>query len=627
MRGFTLFTPLVGSILLLIAVAFAVYMIMGESQKVETVGGAIEYQKMEQIAQLIRTDAMQAFNLGFRRGMKNYMDYVRIVLDEDDLRGDCREKWREIIEKSFVGGDEFQSKKGGRADLAAEMAVEIGSALARYNKVTYQNYYITLDYKKEDFQEVLESLMRKSKLSVDPQTGSVYVDVDLRDLSEEEFKKLPKIIIEERTQAGRTVARVKVAVLPRGSFRLLVPLRLEKMGEAVCTVYDTVERHKDEIFSFRYGACTDKATCGLYSSSGRVFPPGDDKEMVMGDEEPFHVPHLPGPGTPGPCSGLYFLGKVTENGLVDCQEGEPGCRKFTCNYPDPDEFALLINAYINKYLPAMDYGDFKAVATVSLDSRDIETKATKAICRADCFTLEDVGLFGILGLIDLILNGVLHLNTFVPRLNKHFICPTCQGEMEPDASCIYLKRLPVRITGIDLNPEYAAGDQNYTFDVLIYFSQPGRSFNLPEKEDCEVKGYDINVVVGSEGPLSSICNVPIIGKLCCRVEVKGATLPPMSREWATACAGADLNSLCRTYKQRKEAEERCVDACARELGDEEECRKQCRSASSGLTCKVNDSGDCEWCSFTIKYRACYPSKGRMVSRVVWTGDSACDQRY
>ena len=625
MRGFTLFTPLVGSILLLIAVAFAVYMIMGESQKVETVGGAIEYQKMEQIAQLIRTDAMQAFNVGFRRGMKRYMDYVRIVLDEDDLRGNCREKWREIIEKSFVGGEEFQSKRGGRADLAAEMAVEIGSALARYNNVTYQNYYITLDYKKEDFQQVLESLMRKSKLSIDPKTGGVYVDMDLRDLSEEEFEKLPKIVIEERTRAGRTVAKVKVAVLPRGSFRLLVPLRLEKMGEAVCTVYDTVEQHKDEIFSFRYGACTDKVTCGLYSSSGRIFPPGEDKEIVMGDEEPFHVPHLPGPGVPGPCSGLYFLGKVSVNGLEVCKEGEPGCREFSCNDPDPDEFALLITAYINKYLPVMDYGDFKAVATVSLDSRDIEDKVTKAICRADCFTLEDVGLFGLAGLIRLVIQEGLHLDVPTPDLRGFFICPTCQGELEPDARCLYLRRLPVRVTGIDLNPEYAAGDQNYSFDVVIYFSQGQRSFTLPQKEECTVKSRDINIVV---------VNVPLYILLRqripfpCMAYVDGIpVLEPSTL--ASACRSVDFNAVCEMYMEKAKMREACEKECQKMTGEEKEkCVENCSHLTGGITCELVPSvNSCLTCTLPMTYEVCTPSQGRMISRLVWTGESACDQRY
>ncbi len=229
-KGFNMFTALLATMLVIIASLLIFAMIQQERNAKEEVMNVATHHRLETYMQQIRSDAIQEFNFFIRSKIEEYL-----ASDSIDL-GSLKvwDKW-DNIKRSFVLG----YFAGGEAQLTESIAKGLPAFLDRMREaLAYEKRYeVKVQGSAEEFKEVLKKLMEvsveeKNFLEVvecegKPENcpkGTFYINLKLSKLSDDEYEKLPVIIVRDVV----TGAEVRGAILPRNDLKLYVPLRMFK---------------------------------------------------------------------------------------------------------------------------------------------------------------------------------------------------------------------------------------------------------------------------------------------------------------------------------------------------------------------------------------------------------------
>ncbi|MFH1224878.1 MAG: hypothetical protein V1676_03665 [Candidatus Diapherotrites archaeon] len=226
-RGFTLFTALVAFILIVLAMLLVQAMIRAERGTTDVVSDMGEQAEMEAIADLVRADALQRFNYTIRYSIENWITQpgnqyplTRGKLSWKDVQG-------EFVKSNF-------GEEGGGTQFANIAAYNLSSILAEAGDVRGFDISFTNNdtvklrnsvqgiFEKSLGEETFFEVVKCPEGAYENCVGTFYVTLDLANMDDAEYEALPQITVESTL----TKRVMKVPMLPRGKFRIYVPLRV-----------------------------------------------------------------------------------------------------------------------------------------------------------------------------------------------------------------------------------------------------------------------------------------------------------------------------------------------------------------------------------------------------------------
>ena len=321
-KAFNLFTALVSFVLIVLALILVQNMMRTERNTVDIIKSIEEQAEMQAIADLRRADAMQVFNYGVRWQISDYL-----IGNTFTFRPEQR-TWKELqddfamahfsaggrfaiftatVISSILGSGDVNSSFG--AYSIAIVSASEGERDCRWDSVT--DTEVCTDVKALSSWEIAQILQKSVNNSIanneffqvvecpdgKPDTctiGTFYVMLDIKSLTNEEYEMLPQIlVVNENT--GR---RIKEPILPRGKFRIFIPLRLFKAIAIARSIAFTDEdesrnqglfsaRVHNEIEQMKLGMCDAKScvprtdpynTADASAITDEEYCPGDTRD-------------------------------------------------------------------------------------------------------------------------------------------------------------------------------------------------------------------------------------------------------------------------------------------------------------------------------------------------------------
>ncbi len=253
-RGFTLFTALVAFILIVLAMLLVQSMISTERSVSDVITDISSQEEMQAIADLSRADALQVFNYNVRYSIEEFS------VKDTEPKDSKPDNPYYIFARDPVGWEEMQSEfvkdrfgvRSRNASGSVTATTQFASLAARHiisllQKVPdSRGYRIDLTYPEQgspraesEMTQILQSTFQKQADTSDffnvikcdggnykGCVGTFYVTLDLSPagMDAQTYDKFPLVQVEEI----QTVRVIKEAILPRGKFRLYVPIRLFK---------------------------------------------------------------------------------------------------------------------------------------------------------------------------------------------------------------------------------------------------------------------------------------------------------------------------------------------------------------------------------------------------------------
>src|SRR3989344_5590892 len=272
-RGFTLFTALISFVLIFLVVLLVQTMISAERNTSDIVSDVEEEQEMQAIADLARADALQAFSLTMRSAIEahitrdisgNGIPDNQLLLSPDIFDGNpSKQEILERIKTKFTqdffggvpnqacinncGGDPacLENCKPTGEQFASIAAIYLSTILQRSDDVGQYDISIQSGTGSPNIEAEVKPVIAKAILATDEfieivgcdgtptqkgcPTGTFYVNLDLRKISEEDYEKLPQIVVKKRSGEGGVTGRIlKEPLLPKANLKLYVPLRIFK---------------------------------------------------------------------------------------------------------------------------------------------------------------------------------------------------------------------------------------------------------------------------------------------------------------------------------------------------------------------------------------------------------------
>src|SRR3989344_283971 len=321
-KGFTLFTALISFVLIFLVVLLVQTMISAERSTSDIIGDVEEEQEMQAIADLARADALQAFNLAMRSAIEAHITRdispaegvpdnqlllsPEIFQEAGNDKAAILQKIKEKFTADFFGGAPNQAcvsncgtdsacisacKPSGE-QFASIAAIYLSTILQRSDDVGQYDISIQSGTGSANIEAEVKPVISKA-IEATPEfieivgcngtlegcpTGTFYVNLDLTKITDEEYEKLPQIVVKKRTSEGGVTGRVlKEPLLPRANLRLYVPLRIFK---AIVYSEEFVWRDdgqgifqngkfKQTISKMRLGICDNGSGSNSYSCAAR----------------------------------------------------------------------------------------------------------------------------------------------------------------------------------------------------------------------------------------------------------------------------------------------------------------------------------------------------------------------
>ena len=241
-KGFTLFTALIAFLLISLSLLLITSMVSTERNSYEIISNIAEQQEMQAIADLSRADALQVFNFGIRYAIEDFSKKDKNpgdgFPDNKYYMFDDISDW-DLLQEKFVedrfGVSPTSTTSGSFALIAARHLISLllrvedargfrielvnpnETVMAGLLKDTFAN-----SASNNDFFEVIDCPNGTYNTCV----GTFYVTLDLSENSipHSDYELFPQVSV-TNTLTGRTL---KEPIMPRGKFRIYVPIRLFK---------------------------------------------------------------------------------------------------------------------------------------------------------------------------------------------------------------------------------------------------------------------------------------------------------------------------------------------------------------------------------------------------------------
>lgn len=226
-RAFNLFTALLALILIILTSVLVTSMVNSESNTKTIIAKLIGQSKLEATSRLIRADAFQTFNYMMRDQIEGWLSQPDNVFKPLDYH--VWEDWQKV--KDEFADVQFKNE----AAFASYLGQNLPSQLESYNDNYSGSYKINVDFNREGFVRILQSVVKKSAADNDffevvdcdgtPEgcpNGTFYINLKFSRLTPEMYESMPLLTVTD-VRSGR---QLKDPVLPRNDLKVFVPLRL-----------------------------------------------------------------------------------------------------------------------------------------------------------------------------------------------------------------------------------------------------------------------------------------------------------------------------------------------------------------------------------------------------------------
>ncbi len=349
-KGFTLYTALLSFILILLAALLVNTMINAERISNEVVLEVEAQSRMQGFADLTRADALQVVNYGIRNAIEEYTQnegnaypYSSETQDWDHVTAD--------FSQFFFGGPNG-SILAGR--IAANLSVIVTSQPRNIG-----GYTVTIEGGNESqlkaaIQDVLfqtslggEKFLQVVDCDIDegPEAcvGTFYVNLDFSTIGEETYEALPSIHVKDVSTQRELVE----PVIPRGKFRIYVPLRVFRALRYAHDIAGGTFEGGTGLLSDEFHAKLDELGVGMCDGSLTPEPPNCGYRT-----QPFTIASPPklGPGPSGPNGG--FLCPAEQAGLSALESLYPKNVSLVCDTTAAALGFCTLGGVIKAYDPA-----------------------------------------------------------------------------------------------------------------------------------------------------------------------------------------------------------------------------------------------------------------------------------
>ncbi|MBM3282221.1 MAG: hypothetical protein FJY86_02675 [Candidatus Diapherotrites archaeon] len=237
-KGFTLFTALLSFVLILLAGLLINTMINAERTSNEVVLEVEAQSRMQSLADLTRADALQVVNYGIRNAIEEYSQNQgnAYPYSSQTFAGATPSAAWQNVQNDFSN---FFFGQGNGSILAGRIASNL-YVIVQSNPRTISGYTISTKGGQEpEIKQAIQSVLAQTNTTTqnflqvvkcdhntapDKCVGSFYVNMDFSLLSDVEYEKLPAIHVYDEATKRELVE----PVIPRGKFRIYVPLRIFK---------------------------------------------------------------------------------------------------------------------------------------------------------------------------------------------------------------------------------------------------------------------------------------------------------------------------------------------------------------------------------------------------------------
>lgn len=251
-KGFNLFTALVATILVVIAVLLTQQMTRTERSTTDIINNIEEEQKMLAVADLAKADALQVFNFGIRFAIEEWLttdsspadgvpDNYYLLTPDVALQPDAWERIKKDFARTHFGLSDSSGRDSG-TQLATLASNHLTDLLLQAPDV--KGYSIDLpEPNRAELRTLLQKVFDESSKSDDffkvvecdgtirgCAKGTFYVNLNLKRpqdggyLTDEEYEKFPQLTVKNNI----TERVLRQPILPRGNLQIYVPLRLFK---------------------------------------------------------------------------------------------------------------------------------------------------------------------------------------------------------------------------------------------------------------------------------------------------------------------------------------------------------------------------------------------------------------
>ncbi len=233
-RAFNLFTALLGFVLVILTTLLINSMMAAEDSATMLISDMEDQSRIEAVSRLARADAIQIVNYGIRSKMEEW--FSKNTFEPSDPK--TWEDWNAIV-KSL-------ERKFGQPSVAGtqrtqpfihEVTQHLVGLFDSYS-FAFEGYRVRVK-NRENFEKILNPLLEK-EISEEKllevidcdgtpngcPTGTLYINLNIADLSDEEYEQLPLLEI-ERLEGDKKIV-VSDPLLPRNNLRFYVPLRIFK---------------------------------------------------------------------------------------------------------------------------------------------------------------------------------------------------------------------------------------------------------------------------------------------------------------------------------------------------------------------------------------------------------------
>ncbi len=228
-RAFTLYTALLSFILILLAALLVNTMINAERISNEVVLEVEAQSRMQSFADLTRADALQVVNYGIRNAIEEYTQNQGNAYPYSSQTADWKQVQKDFSQFFFGGPN--GSVLAGR--IAANLSVIVSSNQRQIGGYTIlieggnesqlkgaiQDVLLQTSASGEEFLQVVDCDIANGPEKC---VGSFYVNLDFSKIDDATYESLPSIHVKDAT-TGRELVE---PVIPRGKFRIYVPLRV-----------------------------------------------------------------------------------------------------------------------------------------------------------------------------------------------------------------------------------------------------------------------------------------------------------------------------------------------------------------------------------------------------------------
>lgn len=325
-KGFTLFTALISFLLIILSAVLVQSMIRAESNTVDIISDAQEQIEMQAVADLARADAMQVINYAVRKNLEEWLmapDYS----DQPEnffaieSKNDRYKDWDLLINEYTKS--HFGTGEGAHTSQLASFVSNSITSILSSGSTSYGRYRVSIKYGEElELKKALENLIARTadpdSATLPPEcggyelpdvevpvfevincedqanyeqqyrdcVGTFYLNLDTRMLCPKEFEVLPQVYV-KNVETGRVITE---PVLPKGTFRMYVPIRLFKAVAGARVLAEKMFNNvHGNVAGMEYGMCS--SGCSWNDDLGRN--PVTGNYLCFGDGSDWGVSYTP----------------------------------------------------------------------------------------------------------------------------------------------------------------------------------------------------------------------------------------------------------------------------------------------------------------------------------------------